>query len=554
MAEARRAGLGRETGTAQARQGCDMSSRLSYEQLDGFADGPLEDDPDECFSSDKKPVGFEQLPDHVLLKIFRDIEAVPDSTWGSEDSPGAPYGHVTDDTLTVLIDGYQKRCGLPLVCQRWNKSLSQPSYVWAHLNIGFHELWDVQQRFVDRDLFFSWVRPRAASIKHMQLDFDSWCRQYYQGAFSAVQASRSVATLLELVRGSLQQLKVQDTSFVVNSKMLRSLATATHLRHLQLFGVSSQILVSDALTCVTYLNQLKNLELADSEDHRQAVQDQHPHFFPTQICNLPNLITLHVQSPLVTYIDPAIAALSNLQTLMLNGCSLKEVSSVLVQLAQLHMLCLADNNSLALNKAPDEWWPQELTGLRSLTELDLSSCGVSGVPVSLGRLANLSVLDLGGNWAAPGIMLPHDVACCDSMRSLHMNDCSLKKVPECLCLLSAMEYLGLANNQLVELPQALTGLVHLHNLDLAHNEFHTFPTLLAGLTSLSRISFKGCTQMQIPAPLQMLTSLKNLTALIFTCDLSRHAPRWSADSTSNLISLALAFVDINGRGAKVLRL
>ncbi|KAL0054152.1 hypothetical protein WJX82_004554 [Trebouxia sp. C0006] len=402
-----------------------MSSRLSFEDIDGLADGPLEEDSDECCFSDKKPVGFEQLPDHVLLKIFRDIEALPDSTWGSEDSAGAPYGHVTDDTLTALIDGYQKRCGLPLVCKRWNKCLSQPSYVWAHLNIGFHELWDVQQRFVDRDLFLSWVRRRAASIKHVQLDFDAWCRQYYQGAFSAVQASRSVATLLELVRGSLQQLKVQDTSFVVNSKMLRSLATATHLRHLQLFGVSSQILVSDALTCVTYLKQLKNLELADSEDHRQAVQDQHPQFFPTQICNLPNLITLHLQSPLITYIDPAIAALSNLQTLMLNGCSLEE---------------------------------------------------------------------------------------------------------------------------------ALTGLVHLHDLDLAHNEFHTFPTLLAGLTSLNRISFKGCTQMQIPEPLQMLTSLKKLSALIFTCDLSRHAPRWSADSTSNLISLALAFVDINGRGAKVLRL
>jgi hypothetical protein len=92
-----------------------------------------------------RPVGFEQLPDHILLKIFRSVEAVPDSTWGSEDSAGAPYGHVTDDTLTALIDGYQKRCGLPLVCNRWNKCLSQPSYVWAHLNIGFHELWDVQQ-------------------------------------------------------------------------------------------------------------------------------------------------------------------------------------------------------------------------------------------------------------------------------------------------------------------------------------------------------------------------------------------------------------------------
>ncbi|KAL0038232.1 hypothetical protein WJX79_009577 [Trebouxia sp. C0005] len=262
-----------------------MSSRLSYETLDGLADEPLEEDPDERFSSDKKTVGFQQLPDHVLLKIFGSIEAVPDSTWGSEISAAVPYGHVTDDNLTALIDGYQKRCGLPLVCKRWNKCLSQPSFVWAHLHIGFHELWDVQQRFVDRDLFFSWVRPRASN-----------------------------------------------------------------------------------------------------------------------------------------------------------------------------------NNNLALNKAPDEWWPLELTGLRSLTELDLSSCGVSGVPVSLGRLAHLSLLDVGGNWAAPGIMLPHDVACCDSMRTLHMNDCSLKKI---------------------------------------------------------------------------LTSLKKLTALDFTCDLSRHAPRTMlpGDTTNGLDKL-----------------
>ncbi len=45
----------------------------------------------------------------------------------------------------MLIDGYQKRCALPLVCKRWNSSLLQPSFVWATLHIGFHELWDVEQ-------------------------------------------------------------------------------------------------------------------------------------------------------------------------------------------------------------------------------------------------------------------------------------------------------------------------------------------------------------------------------------------------------------------------
>lgn len=410
------------------------------------------------------------------------------------------------------------------------------------------------QRFVDKDKLFSWVSKRAGAIRHIQLDFDAWCRQYYQGAFSALRAGASVAALLELVKASLQELKVQDMSFVVNAPMLHSLASATNLQHLQLFEISSQVLVSDTLSAVTQLSHLKNLELADSDDHRQAVQQQHPVFFPTQVCDLPNLITLHIQSPLVTYIDSAVTKLTRLQTLMLNGCSLENVSSVLTGLKQLQSLCLADNAGLAVNRAPDEWWPLELEDLMSLKELDLSSCGVSGVPVALGKLAMLSHLDLGANGAAPGMMLPLDVGACHAMRSLCMNDCSLRRVPDCLCLLTQMRYLGLANNQLLDLPQGLVGLGDLCEIDLAHNHFTHFPTVLAELTSLGRISFKGCTSLQIAEPLQMLTSLVKLTALIFTCDLSRLDPRWSADSTSNLISLALDFAITNGRDTKVLRL
>ena len=90
--------------------------------------------------------GFGQLPDHLVLRIFRDLEYVPKSISEQQaETGGSLYEHVTDDTLTVLIDGYQKRCGLPQVCKRWSKLLSQPSFVWAYLNIGFHELWNVQQ-------------------------------------------------------------------------------------------------------------------------------------------------------------------------------------------------------------------------------------------------------------------------------------------------------------------------------------------------------------------------------------------------------------------------
>ena len=82
----------------------------------------------------------------MLLKIFSAIEATSLSDSRElDDMTTQLYEEVTDDFLTVLVDGYQKRCGLPMVCKRWKACLAQPSYVWAYLNIDFHELWNVQQ-------------------------------------------------------------------------------------------------------------------------------------------------------------------------------------------------------------------------------------------------------------------------------------------------------------------------------------------------------------------------------------------------------------------------
>ena len=93
-----------------------------------------------------------------MLRIFRDIEPISKGAVEQDEPGGHWYQHVSDDNLTVLTDGYQKRCGLPLVCKRWYKLLSQPSFVWVYLHLGFHELWDVQQAsqislcaFIDAD-------------------------------------------------------------------------------------------------------------------------------------------------------------------------------------------------------------------------------------------------------------------------------------------------------------------------------------------------------------------------------------------------------------------
>ncbi|KAL3160246.1 hypothetical protein ABBQ38_009729 [Trebouxia sp. C0009 RCD-2024] len=235
--------------------------------------------------SSLKTVTFDDLPNQLLLKIFSGVEAVSCSAWAEAETSteSEAYETVKDDTLEALVNGYQKRYCLPLVCKRWSKLLAQPSYLWASLYIDFHELWNIQQRFLEAQLFFPWISLRALSMQHLQLDFDSWCQQYYQGAFSSVQAGSSVGTLLQMLDGSLQQLKLQDAGFVVNQLFLDSLAASQHLQHLQLFDISSDVFVSDKLRALTRLVELKNLELGNRGESQEHIRQHHSSFFPTQV-------------------------------------------------------------------------------------------------------------------------------------------------------------------------------------------------------------------------------------------------------------------------------
>lgn len=82
---------------------------------------------------------FAKLPECLVLKIFATAE-------GQHGKPQtSDYEAISDDDLEALIDGFQTRLGLPLVCKRWRKLLAQPTYVWESVSIVLHEVWNVQQ-------------------------------------------------------------------------------------------------------------------------------------------------------------------------------------------------------------------------------------------------------------------------------------------------------------------------------------------------------------------------------------------------------------------------
>lgn len=411
----------------------------------------------------------------------------------------------------------------------------------------------ILQTFIGKRRFHDWLAQRASSIQNLQLDFDAWCRQYYQGSFSAIQAGGTVADTLALLRPSLLQLKLSDTSYVVDKHVLQSIATLSQLQHLQLFGLSSHMLVSDDLSVLSQLGQLKNLELSDGDEARLTVQQQYPYFFPVQLCSLPNLVLLHIQSPLVTHIAAQVTHLCSLHTLMVNSCAIQQVPVFLSKLTGLKTLSLADNTVLALDKIVEEWWPEQLSQLTTLTYLDLSYCSMSSVPMSLSSLHQLRRLDLSANSTQPAMLLQAVLTECSSLEHLELNDLSLSTIPRSVCMMASLCRLTFVNNELHTLPDEIAALTQLQHLDLAHNSFESFPLILIQLTSLESISLEGCRQMQIPHSLDELTRLSRLTSLVLTCDLSRHEPRWSAESTSRLVSLACSIDRVRRSGMGILR-
>jgi leucine-rich repeat protein SHOC2 len=109
-----------------------------------------------------------------------------------------------------------------------------------------------------------------------------------------------------------------------------------------------------------------------------------------------------------------------------------------------------------------------------VVEIQLYKKGLTGdVPVALGALTALKVLDLGGN--------------------------QLTRVPAELGGLTALTVLGLGGNQLTSVPAELGGLTTLMFLNLSGNRPTSVPVELGGLTALTVLRLSENQLMSMPA-------------------------------------------------------
>ncbi len=186
----------------------------------------------------------------------------------------------------------------------------------------------------------------------------------------------------------------------------------------------------------------------------------------------------------------------------LRGCGLCEVPAALCALPALAELCLAGNDSLGdflARQQESQLGVQMLQGLRALTRMDLSGCGLAKVPAQLKSLPKLAELHLGANrqlgmprlkkrWQVlPGLT---------GLTRLELASCGLQRLPLQLGALGALRVLGLGRNE---------GL-GLHSPDDYVEVFQP----LRGLSSLVSLSLVGCSLWLLPRQLSTLSRLEAL--------------------------------------------
>ena len=137
----------------------------------------------------------------------------------------------------------------------------------------------------------------------------------------------------------------------------------------------------------------------------------------------------------------------------------------------------------------------EVSKLKHLRTLVLSSNDLSDVPDSLCRLANLHVLNLQANRITK---LPHAMGQLHQLRELTLQGNRLPRLPGSLTDCSQLELLDLRGNLLTQLPPGMGKLGKLRKLELARNKLATLPASMRDSPESMQIDLAGNNGLMTP--------------------------------------------------------
>ncbi|XP_057476266.1 receptor-like protein EIX1 [Actinidia eriantha] len=216
---------------------------------------------------------------------------------------------------------------------------------------------------------------------------------------------------------------------------------------------------------------------------------------PSFLGSLPSLQYIYLsRAGFAGTVPRQLGNLTGLRSLSIKGLPYGDAKLDVENLDWLSRLSTLDHLYLSLvnlTKAPN--WLQVINKLPSLVELQLSNCGLDGIPhLENVNLTSLVVLDLSGNEFNSSI--PRWIFTLSSLVSLKLGSSSFEgPIPDGFWNLTSLQVLELGHNQLNGVISSSIGnLTSLATLDLSHNDLEgRIPRAVKNLCNLRRLILSG---------------------------------------------------------------
>jgi Leucine-rich repeat (LRR) protein len=230
--------------------------------------------------------------------------------------------------------------------------------------------------------------------------------------------------------------------------------------------------------------------------------------------NMKRLKELKLDGTAIEELSLSIGRLSGLTILNLEGCRSLTSLPCNISLDSLEILILS--GCWKLKK-----FPKIVGDMKRLKELKLDGTAIEELPLSIGRLSGLTILNLEGCISITSLPCSIDLG---SLEILILSHCvKLKKVPNFGENMKRLKELRLNGTAIKELPMSIWRLSGLTILNLAYcGSLLTLPSVICNLTSLQNLTLRGCSKVdKMP---EDFGNLKKLKVLDVTSTAIRQVP------------------------------
>nr|GEX51212.1 hypothetical protein [Tanacetum cinerariifolium] len=203
-------------------------------------------------------------------------------------------------------------------------------------------------------------------------------------------------------------------------------------------------------------------------------------FLPEAFGKLKMLVSMKLSSNQLEVLPDSIAGLENLEELYVSSNLLESLPDSIGLLLKLKILDVSSNKLTSL--------PDSICHCRSLVELDASFNKLTYIPTNIGyELENLKKFSVHLNKIRS---LPTSIGEMTSLQFLDVHFNELKVVPPSIGRLSNLEILNLSGNfsDLTSLPFTIGDLTNLKELDISNNQIRELPVTFGRLENLKNLN------------------------------------------------------------------